>query len=444
MIPISSMISNPPPCFPDVGLGYIAAAIKKSGHDVHIRCWNMNPSVESFKRDIEKNKFGLVGIKVFTKDVLAANKTIRIIKSMSPDTIIVTGGPHPSTSEPEDIMIDFPESDFAIRGDAELGLPLLIKYIGESGKKHAEDLKKIPGLVWKNGNTIQSNKPFFSSDLDKFGMPLWELMDPKDYNSPKFPSGDKTGYSAPIIVTRGCPSTCTYCCAHKVNSKNVRSRSAAAVLEEISYLYNNYHVRHLFFQDTRFAHHIEKVTEICKGILKRKMDIAWDCVGYESVDTLTKDVLKLMKSSGCKFINIGIETGSDRVRRRIKKKGTTKEIFEKVKMIKDSGIGVRAWFMIGFPEETKKDIENTVSYAFSLPANFLSFEIPYPLPGTELYKYLRGKYNVNRINWENFDVYKSPYPLSELSSSELRRLLRKIRLHYRFVSLKRRLLSMWR
>lgn len=197
--------------------------------------------------------------------------------------------------------------------------------------------------------------------------------------------------------------------------------------------------------DTRFTQNIEVVTEICEHILKSQMDdIAWDCVGYENLATLSEDSLLLMKNAGCKIINIGIESGNDTIRERINKRGTTKEIFHRVQMIKRLGIGVRAYFMIGFPGETNREIEDTVNYAFSLPADIVQFEIVCPHPGTELLKYLLERYNLNRIDWNNFNVYNSPYPLSEIDSEELYKMLKKIRRQYFLMMLKRRFQPLWK
>jgi radical SAM superfamily enzyme YgiQ (UPF0313 family) len=443
MAPITSLIRGVP-LFPDLGLGYLASAVRKAGYQVDIRSWNMNPSVENFKRYIEDKQFDVIGIKVFSKDVGAANKTIKIIRSMSPETVIVVGGPHPSTSEPEEVMTDFPDCDFVFRGEAEIGLPLLIKYISENGKNNSEDLKAIPGLVWKNGDSIHSNLPFLLPDIDGLGMPLWEIMEPKDYKAPRIPGGPDGGYSAPLIVTRGCSSSCTYCAAYKINGKRTRSRSPKAVIEEIRLLYNKYHVRHFTIMDTRFTQYSDVVTEICDGIIENKMDIAWDCVGYENLTSLSESILRLMKNAGCKFVNVGIESGSDTIRKRIRKKGTTDEIFQKVQIIKDIGIGVRVFFMIGFPGEIKRDIEDTVNYAFSLPADDVQFEIVCPHPGTELIGYLKEKYHLNKIDWAEFDIHKSPYPLSKMDSLELYRILRKIRHRCLFMSVRRRFSALWK
>ncbi|MDY6855659.1 MAG: radical SAM protein [Thermodesulfobacteriota bacterium] len=438
MVPVTSLMRRIPR-FPDLGLGYLATAIRNSGHNVSVRSWNMDPSVKDFKRYIQENSFDIIGIKVFTKDVAAAKKTIRIIQSVSPHTVIILGGPHPSTSEPEEVMSDFPESDFIFRGEAEIGLPLLIQLIGEKRKNTSQNLKGIPGLVWREGDAIHSNSPVFVSDMDAFGIPLWDLMTPKTYKAPGIPGGPVHGNTAPIIVTRGCSSRCTYCAAYKINGKKVRSRSAKAVVEEIGLLHDQYNVRHLAVMDTRFTQNEGIVTEICEGIVKNNLHIAWDCIGYQGLTSLNKDTLQSMKRAGCRFINVGIETGSDAIRKRIKKQAMTMEIFEKVQQIKDTGIDIRAFFMLGFPGETKRDIQETIDYAFSLSVESVQFDIVCPHPGTDLLGYLKERYCVEKIDWEKFDVYTSPYPLSEISSKELYRILKKVRRRIFFGMARRKL-----
>lgn len=443
MVPVTSLVTRAP-LFPDLGLGYIARAVKNAGHEVCLLSWNMDPSVEHFKRYLKEKKFDVIGIKVFTKDVAAASKTIRIIRDASPDSVIVIGGPHPSTSEPEDVMEDLPGCDFAIRGEAETGLPLLIAHIAADGKKSAGALGKIPGLVWKAEGRIFSNQPFLAPDIDNLGFPLWEMMRPEDYKTPKIPGVNKPGASAPIIVTRGCSASCTYCAAFKISGKEVRTRTATSVLDEINLLYNKYGVRHLFFMDTRFTQKPDVVAEICKGILRHNLDIAWDCVGYEDLSALSLDILRLMEKSGCKFINMGIESGSERIRKSMKKRGDLHDLRQRIQVVKEAGIRVRAFFMIGFYGETSDDMKKTADFAFSIPADSLQFEIACPHPGTELLHSLKKKYSIDRIEWENFDVYKSRYPLSELGSAELFRTLKTIKRKYLFLSYKKKAAALWK
>ena len=93
--------------------------------------------------------------------------------------------------------------------------------------------------------------------------------------------------------------------------------------------------------------------------------------------------------------------------------------------------------MIGFPGETLEDIHATADLAFSLPAMAIRFEIVCPHPGTELLRYLQDKYGVERIDWEQFNVYNSPYPLSEVDSAELYKILKKLRRKARILGLQR-------
>jgi radical SAM superfamily enzyme YgiQ (UPF0313 family) len=84
--------------------------------------------------------------------------------------------------------------------------------------------------------------------------------------------------------------------------------------------------------------------------------------------------------------------------------------------------------MTGFPGETREEMKKTIRYAFSLGADLVMFTICFPLPGTQVYSYIKEKYKFDRIDWANFDIYTSEYPVSKLSSMELTRLLKGMRL----------------
>jgi radical SAM superfamily enzyme YgiQ (UPF0313 family) len=91
-----------------------------------------------------------------------------------------------------------------------------------------------------------------------------------------------------------------------------------------------------------------------------------------------------------------------------------------------------AWFMLGFPGETRKEMNETIKYAFSLSADLLTFTICFPLPGSRVYRYIKDKYKFDKIDWESFDVHNSEYPVSEVLSRNLTRLLKTLRLRIRF------------
>jgi len=433
MQPLKGFVREPPN-IPDIGLGYIATSLKKNGHLVHILDWNMKLTVQDFKEWLKEIQPDVIGIKIFTKDVGAAKKTISIIREAWPNGIIVIGGPHPSAVDPEELMEDFKKCDFAIKGEAELGLPSLVSAVARSWRNSKKDsiteemLVKVPGLVWRNKERVFSNQIPFVYDLDNIDFPCWGMLDPNNYDVNMLGSAIKEGNVAPIITTRGCPGRCNFCSAFNVNGRRIRTRSPENVLKEILLLHDNYNVKKFIFQDNCFTSNRENLIKLCELFLKEKMEIEWDCNSYERLDRLTGETLSLMYKAGCRMIHMGIESGSPVTRKVMNKSGSLEEITEKVRVIQESGIKVCAWFMIGFPEETKEEMNKTISYAFSLGTSLVMFSICFPLPGTQVYSYIKEKYKFDRIDWANFDIYTSQYPVSNLSSIELTRLLKGIRL----------------
>ena len=446
-VPLTSFVVEPPH-IPDLGIGYIGAALKDKGHEVFIRDWNMCPSTVDFEQWLMKHKPEAVGLKVFTKDVLAAKKTISIIKKILPHVNVIIGGPHPSAVDPEELMNDFTDCDFAIKGEAESSFPFLIDGIlalgPEEKKGHIshERAEKTPGLVWRNKDGVYSTPISLNQDLDRINFPLWELLNPSEYTVNILGSKKKEGYTAPIITTRGCPGNCSFCSAYNISGRRIRSRSPSNIIEEMSLLYDRYNVRKFMFQDNCFTSNKENVLQLCEMILQQKMNIEWDCVSYERLDNLTDDILPLLYKAGCRMIHMGIESGSEATRKRMNKSCTLGEITEKTKLLKKNQIKTGAWFMIGFPAETKGEMKETIQYAFSLGADLIMFTIVFPLPGTETYDYIKEKHKIQTIDWSSFDIYNSKYPMSQLSPAKLKALLRMIRFRIRMHEMLRRAIQL--
>lgn len=117
----------------------------------------------------------------------------------------------------------FSEADFAFKGEAEIGLPLLID---ELPRPKPIKMRNIPGLIYRDNGEVIANAPIFVEDLDDLGLPSWDLIDPRQYKL-RYP------LSAPMIATRGCPYRCTFCSAYKINGKQIRTRSVEYLWDEI-------------------------------------------------------------------------------------------------------------------------------------------------------------------------------------------------------------------
>ncbi len=424
------------PNIPDLGLGYLAAALRNSGHQPLVLDWNMRCDERGFKDFLLSERPGLVGVKIFTKDVKAAQITVSLIREALPHAAIVIGGPHPSALEAPDLMDDFQGADFAIRGEAETSLPALASALQNRPDKSAPlinpaHIRGIAGLVWRDGGRVRSNPISFVHKLDEIGFPAWDLIDPGDYSATVLGVDMKEGRSAPVIMTRGCPAHCTFCTAFNVNGRAIRTRSPENVFEEMKLLYSRYNVRTFMFQDNCFTSGKKNLLSLCDMIIRGDLRMEWDCVSYESLSSLDNDTVPLMYKAGCRMIHMGIEAGCESTRKRIHKGGSLKEIAQKAALVKSHGVRVGAWFMLGFPEETFREMLATVRYAFSLKADLVTFTPCFPLPGTEVYEYTRRKYALKKIDWALFDIDRSSYSMSRISSSQLRAFIKLLRFRLR-------------
>ncbi len=433
MTPLSTFMSSYPN-IPDLGLGYLATAIRKAGHRPYILGWNNNLTTDEFKKYLADNKPDVVGIKVFTHNINAVLKTISLIKTFDRSITVIIGGPHPSASSPSETMTDFAEADFAFRGDSEIGLPAFMELIsGEDSfsSLDSKELDKIPGLIRRENGEIKASPPQFHVDLETTGLPAWDLIPPGDYNFYRIEEDGGDGYVAPVIATRGCPLSCTYCSVSLVNGNKIRRRSNKSITDEIELLYNDYNVRQITIMDTSFLSDKHMVKEFCELLIQKGLTVKWDCI----CDTLIKnfyddEILDLMYRAGCRKIIMGMESGADRVLKILKKSWHKAQFAEVISMMKSHNIKVQGYFMFGFPDETMEDMVETRDFALTADFDRVFFNICYPLPGTEIYEYLRQKYKLDRIVWKDFAVETSPYPLGNVSSKEVVRFFHKANLMY--------------
>ena len=433
MTPLSLFLVSPP-SIPDLGLGYLATALRKRGFHVFVEAWNSRLKPERFINLLKTYMPDVIGIKVFTKDAAGARRTIQIVRQTLPAAILVIGGPHPSACEPANLMADFDQVDFAIKGEAEESLPCLLESLqAKKGMKPLaeEELLLVPGLVFRSGGRIISNTLKIIKVLDNIDYPSWDLIDPRKYNTIMLGS-NKDGAVAPLVTTRGCPGLCTYCAAFTVSGRKIRARSPQNVFNEMRMLHDTFRVRRFMFTDNCFTSISQNLEGLCKLIIESGMRIEWDCASYETLANLTDENLAMMRRAGCTMIHMGIETGSKRIRASIEKRSSLAEICQTIKAIKRSGIRLATWFMLGFPNERLSDMFQTIRYAFNTGADLIEFSMLLPLPGSTVCENMKEKLSVKDIRWSRFEKNQPPYPLSRLSTWQLLILLRVVRLALRF------------
>ncbi|MCX7991065.1 MAG: B12-binding domain-containing radical SAM protein [Proteobacteria bacterium] len=380
---------------PPISLGYLASGVLDR-HNVTILD-NLKEKLSLEEISEKVRKFDIAGITLFTKDLSLCKKYLKTIKSANPNCITVLGGPHPSAL-PEETMFFFKDLvNYLLVGESETGFPKLINFI-ESGKP---ELNEIEGLVYIKDGSIKKNTPICIENIDNFKI-AWQLIPPDSY--PQAPHGAffKQFPIAPIITSRGCPFHCTFCGGHIISGRKIRQRSVDNVIEEIGLLYKNYGVREIHIEDDNFTFRKDYVLEFCSKLKSNFPDITWTCPNGVRIDTLDEEMISAMKSSGCYALSIGIESGSNRILKLMKKSLTVEKTKEKVEMLKKFDIDINAFFILGYPGEKKEDIEKTINLALSLPLKRASFANFQPLPGTESYYNLIKEGLLKIDHWEKF------------------------------------------
>ena len=254
--------------------------------------------------------------------------------------------------------------------------------------KNGGTVSQIKGLAYKDKDTGQvklTPSRGLMKDIDILPPPSRELFENfsyQEYYSRKF--GYKT---TAIMSSRGCPFACDFC-SRPIFGNDFRARSAAKVADEveeaISLGYNR-----IWFADDCFTLNRKRLLEVCEEIINRGLRIDWECLSR--VDTLDSETAAKMKQAGCVRMFFGIESGNDSILKIMNKQITTKQAYTATQICKKQGIKAGAFFILGYPGENAKTILNTVKFASSLPLDYLSFTLPYPIPGTPLFERLNGK-----------------------------------------------------
>lgn len=419
---------------PPIGLGYLATAARKAGFSdiLILDCVKEKFGFEAFANEIKRASPDVIGFQVFSHDLSSLQESLKIVKIIKPSVVTIAGGPHPS-GQPKEILEKFLNLDFAFKGEAEIGFPLLLEKLSSKGKVLNNNLKKIPGLIWRRSQTeIEVNPQIFPDNLDELGLPAWDLLKPQEY--PDAPHGVffKNLPIAPIMATRGCPYECTYCAGHTITGKKIRRRSISNVFSEIELLYKKYGIREIHILDDNFTINKNYTKEFCKKLLSEDFKISWCCTNGVRLDTLDLETLALMKESGCYYISLGIESGSDRILSLMKKRLSVKIIRRKIKLIKKSGFDINGFFILGYPGETEEDIKKTIYLAKTLELKRAAFPNFLPLPGAEIYKKLidTGELKEEEIDWDKLFHADVPYSPPSISKKRLKNLQRRAYLEF--------------
>jgi anaerobic magnesium-protoporphyrin IX monomethyl ester cyclase len=363
--------------FPPLGLGYIAAFLRQNGVTVEIVDCTFLSQKDAVKK-VLKAKPLIIGIQSMYS---MRDKSLELARLLRPHCeLLVAGGALP-TLQPESFLKDF---DVVVIGEGEQTMLELVTHF-----LNKRSFSEVKGIAYKDadsGQFIWTTPRGLIEKLDLLPAPSRDLFDNasyKKYYSRRF------GYKTTAIMTsRGCPFECDFC-SRPVFGNNFRANTATKVADEVEEIISLGYNR-IWFADDCFTLNRKRLIEICDEFIRRRLKIGWECLSR--VDTVDLETVEKMKQAGCVRMFFGIESGNDSILRLMKKQITTEQAFSAVHVCKSIGIKTGAFFIVGYPGENEKTIMDTIRFSSSLPLDYLSFTLPYPIPGTPLFKKLKGAF----------------------------------------------------
>lgn len=363
-----------------LGIAYIAAILEKNGYQVRMFDCVVRAPQSELTDFLKKEKPDIVGITAMSLAFGAAKMIAGNIRDILPRAVIVIGGPHVSALPGE--VMHSGIFDIGVIGEGEITFLYLVRRIEESG---LNDLEDIDGIAYvKDGETVLSKRRDFVDNLDDLPFPARHLLPPLSEYLPTPHAYKKLPWGI-IITSRGCPMGCSFC-DQAVFGSLYRARSADNILEELELMKSKFGAEEVRFNDDLFTLDNNRVIELCDKIRERNMVIPWSC--FASVNTVSKELLKEMKSAGCWQVLYGLESGDEKVLKYLKKRITLADNERAVRWAKEAGLSVRALFVVGSPWETGGSLRNTLDFAKRSDIDYAHFIKFMPYPGSEAYKML--------------------------------------------------------
>ena len=404
--------------YPPLGLLYLASVAKRNGHEVDFFDEGIDKSELNIVGYVRKQKPDIVAFSLYTVNLIDSYRLIKKISELNPRPIIITGGPH-ATALPEKTLQECPEIDYLIYGEGENTFIELLEAL-EEGK----EVKNIKGIYYHNNRIIMHTEPRpYIKDLDSLPFPSYDIIQKYHYPMDMVVKGKRV---ATVITSRGCPYHCAFC-NKAVFGDEYRRRSPKNVVSEIKELISK-GIDEIYFVDDLFAFNKKWLLGFYEELDKEKIRIPWKCLGR--VGTLGYNDFKAMKEHGCYVIELGIESGNNKILKDIHKKITIEEAEKTIREAKKAGLAVHTFWILGHRLDTEETIMETINTAKRFNSDFISFFILVPFPGTEVYKFVPEEL---RYRWERIGYYHkdtSPISICKVSSQRLLELEEKAFLTY--------------
>jgi radical SAM superfamily enzyme YgiQ (UPF0313 family) len=364
---------------PPLGLGYIAAVLRQSGHEVRIVDMRLDSWSQDLAQEIREFNPGIVGISIFVISEIEGYKLATHIKEILPRVPIVFGGPQVSYF-PKAPLERCPAVDITVQGEGEYIMRDLVDALERYG-----DTTGIPNTFYRgiDDSILAGPSSPVVPDLEELPFPARDLMTldryaPEVYEFQRLPATN-------ILATRGCAyGQCTFCFEAGQFRTKYRYQSAAKLVREIETLRDEYGIREFVFNDDDLLSNGKLLTEFAELAIQKKLDVRWSCWGR--VTPCSQRLLETIAKSGCWLVSFGIESGNQDLLDKLQKGMTLEKCRQVVGWAHEAGIETFGTFMIAIPGETPEKAEKTIDFAIELDLTYAAFIPTHPLYGTPLFE----------------------------------------------------------
>jgi anaerobic magnesium-protoporphyrin IX monomethyl ester cyclase len=380
-------LRHPLPSLQDIhiGLSYISAFLKSKGHSTRLVVLDSEapkPRFDAVEQIVTEFKPQLACFTAVSTHYPFVTAVAQRFRQLWPDLFLLLGGAHASL-QAEAVVRDL--WDAVCVGEGEHATAELIAQL-ETGRTP----QGIPNLWFKHaGGTVEKNacREFFQS-LDELPFPDREMWHP--WVQPD-------GFSIHMIQpSRGCPYRCAYCSNHALRKlaggKYVRLRSPEAIIRELVELRQRYPaVNNVYLQSETIAVNVKWLTELSHRIKTFNDSLAsppdYTCNFRVAPPLVTDEVFDALARANVRTIEIGLESGSERIRREVLRRDYSNENFyQSVALARQRGMRVNVYNLIGIPGETPADHAETIAVNHRVCPEHSITSIFFPYPGTDLHR----------------------------------------------------------
>lgn len=401
---------------PSLGLAYLLGSLKEHGHRVS--------AIDAFGEDV--NRFAMItnseakGILIngigadrivsmipkhtdvigitcmFSNEWLYARHIINTIKLNFPKIPIIAGGEH-ITAESYRSMISTPALTACALGEGEETINDLVHALVTG-----QSLAEVRGIAYFDdaGNYCKTERRVRIRNLDDIPLPSWEEIPIENYLAAGLGNGTLQRRTLPMLASRGCPYTCTFCSSASMWGIRWVSRNPRLVVEEIKSYIARYGINHIDFNDLTTVINRKWIIDFCKLLISENLGITWSLSSGTRSEALDHEVLDYMKRAGIERITYAPESGSDKTLERVKKKVDLQNMTESIRASVKVGIYSRANLIFGLPDQTVSEALESVAFAMKLCVLGM-YDIACmcfaPYPGSELFERMirEGKINTS-------------------------------------------------